>query len=126
MHLGAGDGRVETARHHKVFVPCHEAVAVVQIKRIHHAGPDLVAGAIVQFGDMAIARDAIDALEMVLVVERVIGTSLERGDVERKAHLVIGQQHPHAGPVGICHGAVGRFEFVEIANDHIVSPYLWN
>src|SRR5690606_18237737 len=57
-------------------------------------------------------------LEMILIVHAKLGTGLDFGDVERKAHLVLLEQEPGAFPSVRFHVAVGVAEFLESANDH--------
>src|SRR5690606_1688379 len=85
--------------------------------------PDPVHGAGVQFLDRAFAGDAVDALEVVLVVKCVAGAGSDPRDVKAEPHAVAGQQQPRAVP------AVGLDETlalpggVKITNDHCWSPY---
>src|SRR5690606_929790 len=85
-------------------------------------GADLVHGAGFQILDFAIAGDAVDAFEMVLVVELVAGSGMDAGDVEGKPHAVAGQQQPGRIPaIGLDEpfAHAGRFE---ITHDHCSCP----
>src|SRR6056297_2702321 len=120
MHFLAGHRRVEAAGHHKLFLGAQD-VAIVLVERIHHAGLDLMRLAGGDIGDRALALHAINALEVVLVLERVFRARLEKRDVERKSHPVIREQQPHARPLRIRDDALAFTldDLVEIPDDHV-------
>src|SRR6056297_2455382 len=119
MHFLAGHRRIEAASHHKLFLGAQD-VAIMLVERVHHAGLDLVRFAGGDIGDRALALHAIDALEVVLVLERVLRSRLQEGDVEGKPHPVICEQHPHARPLCIRDDPVAFFldDLVEVSDDH--------
>src|SRR6056297_665210 len=121
MHLGARDRRVETTGHNQ-FTASDLWVTARLIERIHDPRADVMRLACSEIGDPAASGYAVDAFEVVLVVERMFRAGLQNGDVERKAHPVVGQQHPHAGPFRVRYGAVTALEVIEVSDDHEFTP----
>src|SRR5690606_9039550 len=124
VHLAAGQRRVEHAGgddlHARVGA---QDVQVVLVERVHHARAHVVPLAGGDVLDRTGARDAVDALDMVLVVHPQLGAGMDGGDVEGKAHAVVLQQHAHRGPAIAVDAAFAVFGFGEVAYDHDeVSP----
>src|SRR3546814_4241354 len=78
----------------------------------------LAAGAVL---DRALAGDAVDRLQVVLVVHRQFGALVDRGDVEAEAHGVAFQQQAHAVPSLREHVAVAVLGVVEVRSEEHTS-----
>src|SRR3546814_16030826 len=86
--------------------------------RVENARLDLMhlaAGAVL---DRALAGDAVDRLQAVLVVHRQFGALVDRGDVEAEAHGVAFQQQATAVPSLPEPVAVAVLGAVGVTDDH--------
>src|SRR5690606_13471906 len=120
VHLAPGQRRVEHAGGDDLDPGVGaQGVEGVLVERVHHAGVNGMTLAGGHVLDRARAGDAVDALDMVLVVHPQLGAGMDGRDVEGKAHVVVLQQHAHRSPAIAVHPALAAFGIGEVAYDHV-------
>src|SRR5690625_6649129 len=120
VHFLPPDGRVEHAgQGHFRLAP--KQVLVVLVQQIDGAGANGIDLAVLDGFDLAFAADAVDGLEVVLVVNGSLGTGKDAGDVEGEPHVVVLEDQPGAVPVFGLDQALGIAGFFQCANDHCCS-----
>src|SRR5690625_4110245 len=119
MHLQPVQRRIEAVGHGRVR-PAAQYVFIVLVQRIEHARADLMDLAGCQVLDLAFALDAIDGLEMVLVMHRQVAAGVDGGDMKGEAHVVGLQEQSGAVPTFRLDMAAAGARFSEVANYHDV------
>src|SRR5690606_29144932 len=121
MHFAPGDRGVEDAGHDH-FGLALQSVLVMLVEHVHHARADWMHFARGDILDRAGAGDAVDALEMVLVVEHMLASGIDGGDVKAETDTVILEEQPDAVPSVGLNFPCGVLFDIEVANDHLVTP----
>ena len=98
-------------------------MAIVLVEGVEDAVADLMHLAGGQILDAAVAGDAVDCLQVILVPEGHFRTGGDDGLMEGKAHSVFLEQQAAAGPAGTRDFAIRALDVVNVNDFHCSFPY---
>jgi len=97
-------------------------VPVVLVEPVHHPVGDGVRLARGEVLDRAVAADAVDRLEVVLVTELHLGPGRDDGLVQGEAEAILAQEQAAADPAGPLDLAVRAHDVLDSNDLHLHPP----